>query len=43
MTEAIIISIFIASLLLGMTIYFIYISFGPTSKTLIDPFEEHEN
>jgi PsbN protein len=35
-------SIFILSLLLGVTGYSIYTSFGPSSKDLRDPFEEHE-
>nr|NP_045098.1 photosystem II protein N [Cyanidium caldarium]O19926.1 RecName: Full=Protein PsbN [Cyanidium caldarium]AAB82663.1 unknown [Cyanidium caldarium]WDB00224.1 photosystem II protein N [Cyanidium caldarium] len=42
MEKALILSIFIFSLLLGITSYSIYISFGPLSKTLRDPFEEHE-
>jgi len=35
-------SIFILSLLLGITGYSIYIAFGPSSKGLRDPFDEHE-
>nr|QCI09160.1 photosystem II protein N [Inkyuleea mariana] len=42
METAIVLSIFISSLLLGITVYAIYISFGPISKELRDPFEEHE-
>lgn len=42
MEIAIVLSIFIASILLGVTGYSIYTAFGPTSKNLIDPFEEHE-
>lgn len=42
MEIAIVLSIFIASVLLGITGYSIYIAFGPASKSLIDPFEEHE-
>nr|YP_009244592.1 photosystem II protein N [Agarophyton chilense]AMK96834.1 photosystem II protein N [Agarophyton chilense]ASP44728.1 photosystem II reaction center protein N [Agarophyton chilense]UAD84440.1 photosystem II protein N [Agarophyton chilense] len=42
MQIATVLSIFISSLLLGITIYSIYISFGPISRELRDPFEEHE-
>ena len=42
METATIFSIFIASVLLGITGYSIYVAFGPTAKTLRDPFEEHE-
>nr|YP_009391719.1 photosystem II protein N [Laurenciella marilzae]YP_009944662.1 photosystem II protein N [Osmundea sinicola]ARW59863.1 photosystem II protein N [Laurenciella marilzae]ARW68778.1 photosystem II protein N [Palisada sp.]QFR99956.1 photosystem II protein N [Osmundea sinicola] len=42
MEIATVLSIFILSLLLGVTGYSIYISFGPISKELRDPFEEHE-
>nr|YP_009295256.1 photosystem II protein N [Dasya binghamiae]AOH77268.1 photosystem II protein N [Dasya binghamiae] len=42
METATVLSIFISSLLLGITGYFIYIAFGPISKNLRDPFEEHE-
>ena len=35
--------IFISSAFIGITIYSVYIAFGPTSKTLRDPFEEHED
>jgi len=34
--------IFVSSILVGMTGYSIYASFGPSSKMLTDPFEEHE-
>ena len=43
METATIIVIFVSSLLLGMTAYSIYTAFGPTSKNLRDPFEEHED
>lgn len=43
METATILSIFICSLLIGITLYSIYVSFGPQSKQLKDPFEEHEN
>ena len=42
MEIATVLSIFILSLLLGVTGYSIYTSFGPISKDLRDPFEEHE-
>ena len=42
METATIIVIFVSSLLLGITAYSIYTAFGPTSKNLRDPFEEHE-
>jgi PsbN protein len=35
--------IFVSSLLLVITTYSIYTAFGPTSKNLRDPFEEHED
>ena len=43
METATIIVIFVSSLLLGITTYSIYTAFGPTSKNLRDPFEEHED
>lgn len=43
METATIIAIFVSSLLLGITAYSIYTAFGPTSKNLRDPFEEHED
>lgn len=42
METATVLSIFILSLLLGITAYSIYTAFGPISKNLRDPFEEHE-
>lgn len=42
METAVIFSIFVGSILLGITGYSIYTAFGPTSKNLRDPFEEHE-
>lgn len=42
MEIATVLSIFISSLLLGITGYSVYIAFGPISKDLRDPFEEHE-
>ena len=43
METATILVIFVSSLLLGITTYSIYTAFGPTSKNLCDPFEEHED
>jgi len=43
METATIIVIFVSSLLLGITTYSVYTAFGPASKNLRDPFEEHEN
>nr|YP_009397306.1 photosystem II protein N [Thuretia quercifolia]ARW66492.1 photosystem II protein N [Thuretia quercifolia]QCI04704.1 photosystem II protein N [Apoglossum ruscifolium] len=42
METATVLSIFISSLLLGITGYSVYTAFGPISKNLRDPFEEHE-
>lgn len=42
METATVLSIFISSLLLGITGYSIYTAFGPSGKDLRDPFEEHE-
>jgi PsbN protein len=41
METATIIVIFVSSLLLGITAYSVYTAFGPASKNLRDPFEEH--
>nr|YP_009139363.1 photosystem II protein N [Lepidodinium chlorophorum]BAR72337.1 photosystem II protein N [Lepidodinium chlorophorum] len=35
--------IFLFSFVLRSTVYSIYVGFGPPSKVLRDPFEEHEN
>jgi PsbN protein len=43
METATIIVIFVSSLLLGITTYAVYTAFGPASKNLRDPFEEHED
>jgi len=43
MQNATILIIFLSSLLVGITIYSIYTAFGPASKNLRDPFEEHED
>lgn len=42
MEIATVLSIFISSVLIGITGYSIYIAFGPIAKDLRDPFEEHE-
>ena len=42
METATILSIFILGLLLGVTGYSVYTAFGPVSKGLRDPVEEHE-
>ena len=43
METATILIIFVSSLLLGITAYSVYTAFGPASKNLRDPFEEHED
>jgi PsbN protein len=43
METASILIIFMASLLVGITSYSVFTSFGPASQTLRDPFEEHED
>jgi PsbN protein len=43
MESATILSIFILGLLLGITVFSLYTAFGPVSKQLRDPFEEHED
>jgi PsbN protein len=43
MENSTLIIIFVSSLLLGITVYSIYTAFGPGSKNLRDPFEEHED
>jgi len=43
MEIATVLIIFVASLLVGITGYSIYSAFGPGSKMLTDPFEEHED
>jgi PsbN protein len=35
--------LFLSSLLLSVTVYSVYVGFGPPSKELRDPFEEHED
>ena len=36
-------TIFVGFLLISVTGYSVYVSFGPTSSELRDPFEEHED
>jgi PsbN protein len=43
MEIATILIIFMSSLLVGITGYSVYTSFGPASQNLRDPFEEHED
>jgi PsbN protein len=43
METATIISISVGAALVAITGYAIYISFGPPSKQLADPFEDHED
>jgi|TARA_B110000977_G_scaffold25595_1_gene31554 PsbN protein len=35
--------IFVSSVFLGISGYSVYTAFGPASKNLRDPFEEHED
>ena len=43
MESATILIIFIASLLICLTGYSVYTAFGPGSKELRDPFDDHED
>jgi PsbN protein len=43
MQPALLAVVFIASLLLSVTAYSLYVGFGPPSKSLRDPFDEHED
>ena len=43
MDSAITFILFISLSILGITSYSIYSAFGPSSKFLTDPFEEHED
>jgi PsbN protein len=43
MESALVFIIFMSSSVLGITGYSIYTAFGPGSKSLKDPFEEHED
>jgi hypothetical protein len=42
-SSALFFPLFFWSLLLSATVYFIYVGFGPPSKGLRDPFEEHQD
>lgn len=42
-TPAFVATIFVWCLLISLTGYSLYIGFGPPSKDLRDPFEEHED
>lgn len=42
-TTTILLTFIISSLLIALTILAIYTSFGPASRTLIDPFEEDKD
>nr|BBD21534.1 photosystem II protein N [Rhipidosiphon lewmanomontiae] len=41
--RAFLLAVFLWCFLLSITGYSIYLGFGPPSKKLRDPFEEHEN
>jgi PsbN protein len=43
MEPAIALNISIAAVLVGLTGYAVYTAFGPPSKALDDPFEDHED
>jgi PsbN protein len=43
MESATVLSISIAAILIGVTALSIYLSFGPPSTELSDPFEDHED
>lgn len=43
METALILIVFLSSLLVGVTAYSVYSAFGPGGKSLADPFEEHED
>lgn len=43
MEPAIALNISIAATLVALTGYCIYVAFGPPSKELADPFEDHED
>ncbi|MBH8554822.1 photosystem II reaction center protein PsbN [Nostocaceae cyanobacterium CENA357] len=43
MEPAIVLSISVAIALVAITAFAIYTSFGPPSKQLADPFEDHED
>jgi PsbN protein len=43
MEPAIVLSISFAAILVAITVYAVYTSFGPPSKQLADPFDDHED
>ena len=43
MEPAIVLSISFAAILVAITGYAVYISFGPPSKQLADPYDDHED
>lgn len=43
MEPATVLSISICAILIGITGFSLYTAFGPPSKTLDDPFEDHED
>ena len=43
MDPAVVVSISVGAALVAITGFAIYISFGPPSKQLADPFEDHED
>jgi PsbN protein len=43
MESATVLSISIGAIVVAITAYGLYISFGPPSKQLADPFEDHED
>nr|NP_050879.1 photosystem II protein N [Nephroselmis olivacea]Q9TKW6.1 RecName: Full=Protein PsbN [Nephroselmis olivacea]AAD54850.1 N protein of photosystem II [Nephroselmis olivacea] len=42
-TPALVATVFVSCLVLSITGYSLYIGFGPPSKELRDPFDEHED
>ena len=42
-SPALSLGITIAAIVIGLTGYSIYVAFGPPSKALSDPFEDHED
>ncbi|MDG2989767.1 photosystem II reaction center protein PsbN [Candidatus Synechococcus calcipolaris G9] len=43
MESATVLSISIAAICIGITAYSVYLSFGPPSKELADPFDDHDD
>jgi len=42
-SPAVVMAVFISALLISITGYSLYVGFGPGSKDLRDPFDEHED